>query len=244
MKKLFFQRLLILVIAMAMVFGIYPASWVLAKKSPAPPAPVPGDKIVIALDAGHFYDYVNDISSDGAYGICDQNNEYVYEAEVNWVVREELEELLSPFLKPGTVEFFEVPQYESRSDRVAAAEEAGADILISIHHNGSTDISVDYTEVFITQKKVDLPLAKAISPALTASLNNLLDPDLYDAGITSTGFGMTVFGDHPAVLTEAYFITNPAAACDFIKDQDRVTAEAEGLLNGIIDYFGWEYPES
>ncbi|MFH1462167.1 MAG: N-acetylmuramoyl-L-alanine amidase [bacterium] len=174
---------------------------------------------VIALDAGHVGDYT------GAIGYC--GNNAVYESAVNKTVRTELAALLED---QGAIVFL-VPQLETRKERVAAAEEAGADILISIHHNGSIDKEMDYTQTFITQTKFDKPLALFVHPALVKALG------LPDYGITNSGFGMTVFGDHPAVLTEAYFITNTEAACDYLESQERVQAEVQGLNKGILDYF-------
>ena len=180
---------------------------------------------IIALDAGHGYN-----GATGAVGYCGDLSSYVNEVEVNLAVRERLTVLLTASEQGATV--FWVPQLDTRREPVATAEEAGADILISIHHNGSFDTTVDYTETFITQTRFDKPLAEFIHPALVSALN------LPSRGITNSGFGMTVFGDHPALLTEAYFITNTEAACDYLSAEGiRVEAEAQGLYNGILNYF-------
>lgn len=184
----------------------------------------------IALDVGHGdIDNSDAVERDeaGAIGYCEDKNLEVYEFDVNLAVRDNLIALLEG---TGAI-IFEVPQLPTRRERVAEAEAANADILISIHHNGSLNTEMDYTETFITQTRFDKPLAEFIQPALVEALK------LPNNGITNSGFGMTVFGDHPAVLTEAYFITNTAAACDFLESQARVQAEAEGLKEGILDYF-------
>lgn len=179
---------------------------------------------IIALDAGHG------AGDPGAIGNCD--GIAVNEAEVNFVVRAKLVAALTA----QGASVFEVPQLSTRKERVAAAEEAGADILISIHHNGSLDTEMDYSETFITQTKYDKPLALFVHPAVYSAIKSV-DSDIADHGITNSGFGMTVFGDHPAVLTESYFITNTEAACDYVNEQNRVTAEVDGLYNGILNYF-------
>ncbi|MCH8050361.1 hypothetical protein IIB51_03110, partial [Patescibacteria group bacterium] len=51
------------------------------------------------------------------------------------------------------------------------------------------------------------------------------------------GYGMTVYGSLPGVLTEAYFITNTDAACDFVGDRTRVHAEAQAMHDGLMEYF-------
>ena len=179
---------------------------------------------IIALDAGHGGGYT------GALGNC--NGTQVTEAEVNLAVRAEL----AARLVAGEAIVHEVKQVDSRQDRVADAEAAGADVLISIHHNGSTNTSADWTQSFVTQKN-DKILASYVHPAIVAALK------LNDRGIKNDGYGMTVYGSLPGVLTEAYFITNTAAACDFLNYRDngatdtRVQKEAQAMYDGLLAYF-------
>jgi len=178
----------------------------------------PFDGKAVALDAGHG------AADTGATGYCGETA--VREVDVNLAVRAELGELL----RANGASVYDVPQLDSRRNRVAAAEEAGADVLISIHHNGSSNTSADYTQSFVTQKN-DKEFAKHIHPALVAALG------LPDRGIKNDGYGMTVYGSLPGILTEAYFITNTAAACDFLGPRLRITAEAQALYDGLTAYF-------
>lgn len=173
---------------------------------------------IVALDAGHGG------GATGAIGMCGETA--VIEADVNLAVRAELKAKLEA--SGATV--FEVPPLSSRKDRVASAEVAGSEALISIHHNGSSDTSVDYTKSFITQNN-DKALAKPIQSTLVAALG------LPDNGIKHDGFGITVYGDIPGVLTESYFITNTDAACDFLGERVRVHAEAQAMYDGLLEYF-------
>ena len=172
---------------------------------------------IIALDAGHGN------GATGAIGSCD--GVPVVEADVNLKVRAELKAQLEA---NGAI-VFEVPQLSSRRGRVAAAEAAGAEVLISIHHNGSTDTMLDYTKSFITQNS-DKVLAKPIHEALVAAFGP-------DKGIKHDGFGITVYGDIPGVLTESYFITNTEAACDYFGAQARIAAEVNAMHDGLVTYF-------
>src|SRR3989344_5043262 len=177
----------------------------------------------IALDAGHGG------GENGASGYC--NGVQVTEAEVNLAVRAELKALL---ITSGA-SVHDVEQLSSRHDRVADAEAAGSDVLVSIHHNGSSDTSVDYTQSFVTQRN-DKALASPIHAALLAAL------ELPNKGIKNDGYGMTVYGSLPGVLTEAYFITNTAAACDFLNYTNgatnaRVQKEAQAMHDGFLEYF-------
>lgn len=190
---------------------------------PAGAAGNPFDGKVIALDAGHGN------GETGAVGSC--NGRPVIEADVNLAVRAELEALLSL----SGAAFHEVAQLDSRQDRVADAEAAGSDVLISIHHNGSSNISVDYTQSFVTQKN-DKIFASYIHPPLVNMIG------LPDKGIKNDGYGMTVYGSLPGVLTESYFVTSTEGACDFLNYQSgatntRVHKEAQALHDGLLTYF-------
>ena len=122
----------------------------------------------------------------------------------------------------------------SRRERVDIAKSKCAalggecDILISIHHNGSTDSTVDYTEVFVTQKK-DVALGEAL-------YNQLLNLGLNGNGVKNDGYGMTVYGGLVSALTESYFITNDTEAELYLAGT-RVPQEADLLLAGVEDYF-------
>ena len=88
----------------------------------------------------------------------------------------------------------------------------------------------------MTQKN-DKEFAKYIHPLLVSAFGP-------DKGIKNDGYGMTVYGSLPGALTEAYFITNTTAACDFLKyltnktdPTTRVQKEARAMYNGILAYF-------
>ena len=177
----------------------------------------------IALDAGHGS------GETGAIGYC--GSTAVVEADVNISVRAELAQRITD----GGGTAYLVQQLATRSDRVADAESAGSDVLISIHHNGSSNTSADYTQSFVTQKN-DKEFASYIHPAIVAAL------DLFDKGIKSDGYGMTVYGSLPGILTEAYFVTNTVAACDYLNylsgaTDTRVQKEAQADYDGLVAYF-------
>lgn len=178
---------------------------------------------VIALDAGHGN------GETGAVGVC--NGVEVIEVDVNLAVRRELKALI--VAGEGTVH--EVAQLSSRQDRVADAENAGSDVLISLHHNGSINTSADYTQSFVTQRN-DKIFAGYIHPSIVNALG------LPDKGIKNDGYGMTVYGSLPGVLTESYFVTDTDGACDFVNYQNGATGaraqkEAQAMYAGLAAYF-------
>ena len=163
---------------------------------------------VVALDAGH------------CAGVP------VAEADVNSAVRALVKAKIDADGGLG----YEVAQLSSRSDRVADAEGANSDVLISIHHNGSTNTSANYTQSFVTQKN-DKVFASYIHPKIVSALG------LTDKGIKNDGYGMTVYGSLPGVLTESFFITNENEACDFLGARAHVQAEAQAMYDGLVAYF-------
>lgn len=174
---------------------------------------------IIALDAGHGG------GATGAIGYCGTTP--VVEADVNLTVAETLKAKIEA--SEPTVTVVILDRVSSRKARVTQAENIGADVLISIHHNGSSDPTVDYTKTFITQNR-DKKLANPIHKALVAEL------DLPDKGIRHDGFGMTVYASMPSILSEAYFITSTDGACEYLNGT-RVTKEVNGFYNGLSAYF-------
>jgi N-acetylmuramoyl-L-alanine amidase len=174
--------------------------------------------VTIALDAGHGG------GDDGAAGYCVDVE--VLEVDVNLRTRELLRDLLAGV----GASVYLVPQPPQREARVEVAEASGADVLLSIHHNGSDDPAYNYTMTYISDD-VDLALATHIHPRLIDALA------LSDSGVQYEDFGITSHGSIPAILTEASFITNSIEACNFLGNQSRIRAEALALFHGLVDYF-------
>lgn len=194
---------------------LYPVLYASAEVSP-------WDGQVVAIDAGH------DSVTIGATGWC--GDVPVPEYEVNLAVRAALVEKLAAVGATG----YEVAQLDTRKERVIDAESSSSSVLISIHHNGSSNTNADYTQFFVTQKN-DKELANAIYPIMVETLGST------GRGIKSDGYGMTVYGSLPGVLTESYFITNSDRACEFLNrttlEVDIVDLEAQALFDGLEAYF-------
>ncbi|MBM2820917.1 MAG: hypothetical protein HW405_677 [Candidatus Berkelbacteria bacterium] len=138
---------------------------------------------MIALDAGHGG------SDTGAVNIASGLQEKVVNLEVVYALKEKLED------SGATVVLSRVGDETiiSRKERVdiakakCAAYGRSCDILISVHHNGSTDPTVDGT-LTIYNGKLDKPLAYIIQPTLVSALGT------NDLGYEWGGYGMTVRG--------------------------------------------------
>ena len=220
---------------------------VLAFGSAAPAGAVVPDLTgrLIALDAGH---------GNGETGAENKKYPTVIEAEVNQTVALALEQKL--MAAGATVVFTD--RVSSRRERVrsaidkckATALARACDILVSVHHNGSTDPTHDGT-LAVYNEQQDIPLATAIHDALITSLG------LPDEGYLSGGYGITVYGHLISAVSEGYYITNDceaelylyrttlSASCNktLYPDGDRVNQEALALFDGVANYFGAVPPD-
>lgn len=205
---------------------------------------------IIALDAGH---------GGGATGAV--NLKYgVAEADVNLSVVNALKLKLE-----GQQAYVVVTKrYSTRRDRVndavakcAALDVTGdgiadnkkCDVLVSVHHNGSSDPNHDGTLTIYTQNS-DKPLAKSLH-------DTLLPLTSKDEGMLKGGYGMTVYKNLVSAITEAYYITNDCEAELYLysigdpritdlspscKDnnynlENRIDREVQGQVDGLSNYF-------
>ncbi len=204
---------------------------------------------IIALDAGH-----GGTELGATYPANEGEFAAIYEKDVNLAVVWELKDVLeAPDVGAHVVLTREGDEtISSRKERVDIAikeckKVSGrkCDALISVHHNGSTVPSYDGLLVIYNEKQ-DLPLANAIHDTLWNRLPK--NPNGFvDEGLDHGGYGMTVYGKLVSVLTEAYYITNTweaaeycptlDASCRQVLPGDRVSAEADAIAAGLIEYF-------
>lgn len=102
------------------------------------------------------------------------------------------------------------------------------DVLLSVHHNGTSDPTHDGTLVIYNEKK-DIKLASAMLNALVLLTGQ-------DEGYLHGGYGMTVYGNLVSVITEAYYITNDSEVEQYLAGT-RVAEEAQAQFDGLADYF-------
>jgi len=126
----------------------------------------------------------------------------------------------------------------SRTARAQFCNSVQATVLISVHHNGSSDPTVDYTTA-LYQKRVDKALAAAISKAVA--------PATTSSSPRTGQFASAVLlkSDMPATISEGYFLTNPGEQTklsDFSPADYGSCAycqtEAVAIADGIGAYLG------
>ncbi len=147
------------------------------------------------------------------------------------------------------------------SVRAALADAVGADVLISLHHNGPTRELGDHpgTEVYVQSADDATPrgdsarLGGLLYEEITSALGMFADVSwsrLPDAGVLRVlfpaggdAYGMISRPAIPAVLVEYGYLSNPSEAELFATD-DYIGIAATATANAIEDYLNTDRPGS
>ena len=188
---------------------------------------------IIALDAGHGSSATDTGAVNLLYGVA--------EADVNRDVVQALQEKLTSY-GAHVVVANRLPARRDRVDDVAAkcagvdvtgdsvADNKKCDVLVAVHHNGSTDTAHDGTLTIYTQNS-DKPLAKALYDSLLPLTNR---PE----GLLNGGYGMTVYKNLVSTITEAYYITSDAEAEQYVNNHAaQIGKEVDAQVLGVANYF-------
>ncbi|WP_194174761.1 N-acetylmuramoyl-L-alanine amidase [Desulfofundulus thermobenzoicus] len=123
-------------------------------------------------------------------------------------------------------------------DRPQMANQAGADLFVSIHINANTDASVRGTATYIlspagggdpARREESRKLAEKIQANLVKNLG------LEDDGVREANFAVLRESTMPAVLVEVAFISNPQEAALLNQESFREKA-CQAIFQGIVDY--------
>jgi N-acetylmuramoyl-L-alanine amidase len=206
-------------------------SQVSAARKPSPnPTPTPVAHSV-CIDAGHGGTETGTVYKDPVTG------EVVYkESDINLLVAEKLQAILiaEPYkrtvfmTRTRPAEGEEEPTLDN-ADRYTYCNSMGAAILVSIHHNGSTDPTVNYS-MSLYKKDIDVPLANIVVDAVSNALG------LYNRGISRFASGVLLKSNMPATISEAFFLTNENVVT-MIETNKVLDTEAKALSDAIDTYF-------
>ena len=173
----------------------------------------------------------NSVCLDPGHGGSDigSSNQDLVEKDVNLQVALNLRDKLTA---GGYTVFLtrEADATLSNADRYNYCNAQNVALLVSIHHNGSTDSNTDYTLVLYGKrgsKDVATLFANIISSAL----------GLPNHRTTNFASGVLLKSNAPAVITESFFLTN-TNEYGLIKNSNRIDQEASALLTAINSYFG------
>ena len=179
---------------------------------------------VILLDPGH-----------GGYDPGATSYSGKFEKHINLDVAWNLKEILN---KSGAAVYMTRTSdtYISNRERGKLADNLGADILLSIHHNSLNNsdyfgLSTYYNTINYKDPSYGYDLAEAIY------LNAITINGVYRDGILDRNFEVLRETNTPAALIEIGFMSNPTEEMNIhnISFQNVMT---EKIADGIIDYFG------
>ena len=186
----------------------------------------------IAIDPGHGG------SDSGAIGPTG-----IMEKSVTMRVSRELKRLLEAegaqvvLTRTGDTEVSEkgaaATSVEELQARCDVANQANADIFLSIHADAFTNREVKGTTAYYYEKgtKQSRLLADSVRTALIDSIGTV------DRGTQTCNFYVVKHTDMPAILVEISFISNPDEE-KMMNSEAGVKKIARGIADGIADYFG------
>lgn len=181
---------------------------------PTPPPPAPNS---VCIDAGHG-------GSDPG-----TSNQGLKESDVNLQVAN----LLKTRLEAANYTVYMTRTTDvalSNADRYNYCNAQNTSILLSIHHNGSTDTTVDYSQG-LYMKKTDVALAQAVVNSVSSSLGTP------NKGLYRFASGVLLKANMPAAISEGFFLTNNNEYT-LITAANRLDQEADALFSAIQGYFG------
>lgn len=178
---------------------------------------VTGHKIVI--DAGHG-------GTDPGSTMCEGKTEAQANLEVAKLLQDKLE------ADEATVYMTrEGDQTLDNRDRYTYANGTDGEVLVSVHFNGSTDRTLNYTQGLYAKWKKDIDLASTIHSRLASELG------ITDEGLLQFASGVILKADMPATIQEVSFISHPDE-CAGLLTGIRQEEIAQSLYNGLVDWFG------
>ena len=119
-------------------------------------------------------------------------------------------------------------QENELEDITGAANNAGADIFVSIHCNSAGSAAAEGTETFhYYGSSSGKKLAGYIQSQLLDTMESV------DRGVKEAGYYVIKYTDAPAVLVELDFISNPERE-DYLNNNIKETGDA--IARGITDY--------
>lgn len=173
--------------------------------------------MIIAVNAGHY-----PTVDSGALGT------YSNEAEL---VRDIAKIVCDDLNKVGYNALF--IQEDSLSDIASIANNANADLFVSIHLNACNNIAQGTETWYHDGSTKGIKLADCIQSQLVNTMNSINRGIKVDTSRYTNGFAVLRLTDMPAVLTEVDFIDNPNREYYINTNKDLI---AHAIARGITDY--------
>ncbi|MCK5246004.1 N-acetylmuramoyl-L-alanine amidase [Candidatus Bipolaricaulota bacterium] len=190
------------------------------------PQPDPAPVYTIAIDAGHGGRDPGATADD------------VMEKDINLSIAGMLTELVNAQPDMVAVQIRTLDIFISLEDRILKAEEAGAELYVTVHVNSYDTEEPDGAETIVdnTREQDDdsWVLAELIQDGVTEATG------ARDRGARSQESYLQRT-EMPAVSVETGYLTNPAERAKLI-DPEYQAKIAQGVLNGIRQFIDWKYP--
>ena len=205
--------------AAALAFVFDPFGW--------GPQPEPPPVYTIAVDAGHGGRDPGAVAADGTE-----------EAEINLTLAGLVTDLVNAQPDMVAVQIRTLDMFIQLEDRITRAEEAGADVYITIHVNSYTSSEPEGVEVIVDNtRELDddsWVLGELIQHGVTEVTGAV------DRGTRSqeSYLHRTAM---PAVSVETGYITNDAERANLLNPEYQAKI-AQGIMQGLRQFIDWKYP--
>jgi len=170
--------------------------------------------------------------SSGTWGVASRKAEYEVNLDVSFMLRDALEAL-------GCTVYMTRESHDvniSNMERAIMMNELGADLVLRIHCNGSSNSKHNGIGLFVTQTgsiaEPSYAAAEALLPAMAAATG--ADTDGIFKRDTYTGMNWSTV---PIILVEMGYMSNQEEDMKLV-DPAYQQLLVDGMVNGICDYFG------
>jgi len=210
-----FKKLQLLFLSLLLLSGAPPASLI-----------TPPDAPTVIIDVGHGG---TDRGARGHMPYCEEKKICLLTAHL---VKQYLDQLgYHVVMTRNTDDFIPLPK------RVEIAQQAQANIFVSVHFNSSRSPEADGIEVFFCDSKDDKTRANASRKLADSILTRLIRrTSATSRGVKKGNFYVIRETSMPAVLVEGGFISNPEERV-LLKSRDYQEKIARGIADGIDQYF-------
>ena len=185
-------------------------------------------RFVVAIDAGHGG---KDTGAIGPSGVMEKSVVLAIARKLAGFIRAE-SWMRAVMVRKGD-------EFISLRRRVAIAQQAGADLLVSVHADADQDTEAKGTAVY-TRRNLAVPPASY--QAATHVLRQLKKKfEVHHERVQKAGFMVLKCGEMPCVLVETAFISNPEEERELrkVRHQERI---ARALFWGIHSYASGQRP--
>ena len=190
------------------------------------PQPEPAPVYTIAIDAGHGGRDPGAVGGD------------VMEKDINLTIVEMLVDLVNAQPDMVAAQIRRLDIFISLEDRILQAEEAGAEIYVTVHVNSYTTDGPDGVETIIDNTRELDSESWVLGELIQDGVTEITGARNRGTRSQESYLQRT---EMPAVSVETGYITNDAERANLV-DPAYQAVLAQGIMNGIRQFIDWKYP--